>query len=395
MGPIRSWRRMQERLGDIATIEGRVQEIAARLDAVVDTLDRQSSALATIAERMTAGANAARRVDEAVSALGERVTDLRTRLDQATLEIQADLRGRIDQAAVDVQATAIGLHLADPLPIRTTGSLQHVLRLERLGDGTLAFSRQHGPRPERVAIISQPKAGTYLLSALLDALGWPSVGVQAFAIGLHDYRGRPVEEMVSNYHDLYVRLPIELSTGLVKPGQHIVGHFEHAPCVLPLHDFRRLVCVREVRAALVSYMRWMAKPGRGGVASDAWRNLPDGEDKMLQFWATHGPFYLDWVRRDIRPWLDDPATLLIRFEAATAQGSPAQSAVASALATHLDVAREKVVQALQETVGTPTKTWSGRISTLDRFWGPRIEAAFDAAGGRRLNEILGYTDERT
>jgi hypothetical protein len=307
--------------------------------------------------------------------------------------VQDDVVRRLADVTAQVHAAQLNQlalsHPGDPT-VRLASSSQPSLPLHRLANASLSFMPTTGVHPTRVAVVSLPKAGTYLMAEVLTALGWVNTHVHAWAFGLHDYRDLSIRQIITDYLAHHVALPIDASAPLVQPGQFWVGHFEVALCREALRDFLKVFMIRDLRFALVSYMRWLSNPGRGGAAADAWRQLPDTQEKFLPFFESHGRQYVGWCR-EIVGWLDVPEACLIRFEDITGLGGEAKmTAAMSALASRLGATDATVGQAIRQSLGQATKTYSGRYSTLEGIWSTRIEDAFAAAGGRELNALLGY-----
>ena len=78
-----------------------------------------------------------------------------------------------------------------------------------LNDGRLALNNQVVEGGEKVVVISIPKSGTYLLSALLEKIGFVNTGVHAWETGFHDYRGKTIPEMVHRYSEYAVNATIQ------------------------------------------------------------------------------------------------------------------------------------------------------------------------------------------
>ena len=70
-----------------------------------------------------------------------------------------------------------------------------------LNDGRLALSSQSIKGIDKVAVISIPKSGTYLISSILEKIGLINVGVHVWGTGFSDYRGKTISEMVHQYSE--------------------------------------------------------------------------------------------------------------------------------------------------------------------------------------------------
>ena len=382
------WEMLKARQEHIETIAGELLETVRGL----------TTQLQTYASTAETALHEARRLGEIVQGGFDAIArDLATRLDRG--EFQA-FRQEIDRRFADVidqirsvQLNQLELNRPDELTFRVANSTQSALRLSRSPNGELCFLPEGGPKPYKIAVVTLPKSGTYLMAEVLFELGYVNTHIQAWAFGLHDYRQRTLEQMVRDYLEFQVALPIEVSAPLVRKGQFWVGHFEAANCGAVLSDFRKIFMIRDLRFALVSYMRWLSRPGRGGEPADRWRHLSDTEEKFTAFFETHGRDYLRWCR-DIVDWRTLGDVCVVRFEDITGlAGERAGVEVTTALAKFLDEGEAQVAAAIRQSVGRTTKTYSGRYSSLDDIWSERVQALFADAGGLELNRLLGYAYE--
>ncbi len=249
-----------------------------------------------------------------------------------------------------------------------------------------------------MCLISAPKAGTYLVARLLEQLGVVNTGVHVDRFAFSDYRHRTIAEAIEDYTEFTTRIPIEVSAGLTAPGQFIVGHLEHsAAAAQAVHHMRRILLLRDLRDGLVSFMRFLAAPGRGRRSSKAWSLLPDGPNKTLAFCNLWGATYLDMVRA-VLGWMDDPEVLVCRFEALMGDaGSEAKRRTLAGIAAHagLAVPAEEVVRRFDTAVlDRPTMTYSGQRTRVAGVWDGRVEALFRRLGGVALQQTLGYAASR-
>jgi len=374
--------RMREVLAAVTDLSRRIDDVAARAASAHDAAQESVSRVALLTEAIRGELGPVQRaLEERAAQLHAGQQDVSARIAEITPHLHA------------LQLNQLELSRSGPVTFRAATSTQASLRLWRLTDGALRFVPDAGPRAYRVAVISLPKSGTYLMAEILHEIGYVNTHIQAWAHALHDYRSLSIQQMITDYLAHQVAIPIEVSAELVGPGQFWVGHFEVALCRDALAGFRKIFTVRDIRFALVSYMRWLSNPGRGGAAADAWRHLPDSEEKFLAFFETHGHIYLAWCR-DIVGWLDADDVCVVQFEAITGmRGEAAQATVAAALSRWLGEPDQAIETAIRHSLGRETKTFSGRYSELAGIWSPRIDAVFAAAGGPELNRRLGYSDE--
>lgn len=261
------------------------------------------------------------------------------------------------------------------------------------GDGVLCYTSQCGQSTNRVFVASSPKAGTYLLDRLLTKLGAVSVEMHFSPDGLDDFRRTIVRSRTEQYLRRRVKVPFTTAVSLIRPGQFGVGHIPHQPVTAAaVRDFSVVFTKRELRAILISHMRMVQAPGRFNWLAEGWKTLPDGQPRMAGYMRVVGPSIIK-LQRDMVGWIDRPGVSAISFETLLGDyGEEARIQAVSELgrACGLDLNRAEVLAALQDSVGKPTRTFSGERSSLDRYWDAACESQFVALGGPALNEKLGY-----
>lgn len=260
-------------------------------------------------------------------------------------------------------------------------------------NGAPVLVRRVGPGTVGVVVISLPKAGTYLVAALLERLGWVDTHAHLGEDSFSDYRDRTRREMVEDFAALRVALPLEHSLRLVRPGQFAVGHLPYRKAnVALLKPYRKLFVCRELRAALVSWMRFSMNKGRGEQFGVAWKAIARERDRMAEFLRLFGPTYLG-LAHAVSLWLTSPAICALRYETLMGDhGETEKLDMLEAAARYLGApqARAQLAQAAAAVVGKETKTWSGRRSSLEGYWDERCEQWFEENGGVALNAVLGY-----
>ncbi len=267
--------------------------------------------------------------------------------------------------------------------------------LYALADNVLSLAPLAGTGRYPVCLITQPKAGTYLVARLLETLGLVNTGVHVDRAGFTDYRRKTIPEMRADYLKFDTRIPIEVSAWLTACGQFIVGHLEYGgESVSATHHLRRILLVRDARDAVVSFMRFQAIPGRGETAPKTWVTLPEGPDRVTAFLDQWGAELIGQTRRVVG-WMNDPDILLVRFEALMGDAGPsAQRQALQSIARHVGASPSRDVVSLfsQDVVGKPTKTYSGARSFASRYWNEQVERHFIRLGGGDLQHTLGYPE---
>lgn len=264
-----------------------------------------------------------------------------------------------------------------------------------LDNGRLALNRTVNDAAERVMLISIPKSGTYLMSAVLEKLGMVNVGLHVWETGFHDYRGKTIPEMVHRYSEFAGNAPLQTTADLVMPGQFMVGHVgANKETKETLAPFKRFLTVRELRQCFVSHMRFFMNDGRGIEHGSDWKVIEDPKTRMRAFLEIYAEELLTWTRR-VSAWLDDPGLLRVPFECVVGDmGQTAQKRLMIEVATHINLplSEEQAGQLISGVLNRPTKTWSGQRSSLDEYWDESCEKIFVELGGVELNSLLRYSE---
>ncbi len=139
----------------------------------------------------------------------------------------------------------------------------------------------------RVLVVSIPKAGTYLVAEVLKALGYRSTGMHLAEAAYSDYNGAGLDEARRNPGRFARSEPLSRSLVRIAAGQFAVGHL---PCkeeiVRATASFKRIYLTRELRTALISYMRFMAATGRLGARELSWFAMTDPKARVVDFLKT-------------------------------------------------------------------------------------------------------------
>ena len=261
------------------------------------------------------------------------------------------------------------------------------------GVGRPCFTLDRGAAAKSAVVVSVPKSGTYLVAAYLEKLGLASTGAHLSEDAFTDYRGRSIKEMVELGARLNVALPLAQSLSMIQPGQFAVGHLVHSEeTAALLRDFTVIFTYRELRASLVSAMRFFENEGRGDdFGTVEWKAVENQKARMAAFARIYFPNYLGYMA-GVVPWITAAGIAKVRFETIVGDDTPGQQEAAIALGTAVgsDVEEGRRLDLLKSCIGAPTKTWSGSRSSVEQYWSDEVEAMFEAGGGSMLNATLGY-----
>jgi hypothetical protein len=310
----------------------------------------------------------------------------------ATTELEAE-RDRLLRAEEELAAVRVELARAR----------QRIDSLEPLaGRAFPIYFTQHGfptvqPRagasPHRIVVCSIPKAGTYLVAELLTRLGCVATKLHLSSGVLSDYRSATIREMREEFARFTVQLDVSDVLPLMLRGQFAVGHLHCTNEIqASLQACKNLFVYRDLRDALVSFVRFIGDTGRGGQPAEAWRHRPDSPEKMLLALDQLGQTFFD-TAVPMLGWLGAKGVLSVKFEALYGDlGPDVQRRLVEKIHDFLDLTTSlgDVEALLRDLIGAPTKTWSGKRSSKNEFWNDEVEERFRSLGGHDANARLGY-----
>jgi hypothetical protein len=122
----------------------------------------------------------------------------------------------------------------------------------------------------RVMIVSQPKAGTYLTSALLAEMGLEQTWLHINQNGYQKYNPDDLEAGRKRPEDFTTLSPLAESLELVPEGGFAVTHLPCLdPFIKPMEGFKKVLLTRDIEECRESTMRFMKKRGRESNFFDA------------------------------------------------------------------------------------------------------------------------------
>jgi len=244
-------------------------------------------------------------------------------------------------------------------------------------------------RDTPVIVVSLPKSGTYLMAELLKTLGYRWTGMHLAEKGYSDYSGADIFEARRNPNRFARNEPLSTSLTRIQPGEFAVGHLPFKEDVLQATArFTRLYLTRDLRTALISYMRFMHSTGRLGAEQLSWYSIPDLRKRLVVFLSTTAPHLLEWFYRCMEGWSELDGTMQVRFEDLTAGGEQAIRVVDS-VAKLLGAKDYDARSVLQSILGAETITKSGRLTRISDYWSLEAEKRFIEIGGPELSARLG------
>jgi hypothetical protein len=241
----------------------------------------------------------------------------------------------------------------------------------------------------RVIVVSIPKSGTYLVAEILKALGYRWTGMHLAETAYTDYTGSALEEARQDPGRFARSEPLSASLTRIHPGEFAVGHLPFKTEVIETtRPFKRIFVTRDLRVALISYMRFMHSTGRLGARHLAWYPISDLRQRCHVFLQTSAPYMLKRFYEGMVGWSQLDETLHVRFEDLTKDAALATRTIES-IATFLDVPNCDPHRILGASLATETITKSEGVTRLDDYWSRQAEQRFVEIGGLELNARLG------
>lgn len=270
---------------------------------------------------------------------------------------------------------------------------QRRLELSTRSDGRLLAKADSGSGTHRIAVISVPKAGTYMLARFLSHVGYVDSELHVAEFLLTDYRGLSTEQKRgAAFRERVFQVPIGVSAGLVAEGQFAVGHLPCTPYVRSsLQGFRKIFMYRNLIDAIFSRLRFRIDSGRE-PRSTPWVTMPPGPEQALAYLADVGRQRLHAGLTPLLDWLDEPGVIPIAYEHLVGdQGQHESDTCIARLAEAVGIPLEFAASVFTTRVlGHPTPTLSGRRTEAAVYLDKRVEAILGEWGIADLNARLGY-----
>ena len=247
----------------------------------------------------------------------------------------------------------------------------------------------------KLIVISLPRGGTYLTSALLTNLGVEPSKLHLQVDSYTDYRDADAHTARFHPEKLRVHEPIEKSLELIGENEFAVGHIQcNTSNRQRLAGWAKLLLVREVRSALVSYFTFLRETARQNAKAHDWFHESDPQQAFVMYLQQQGRRRVK-MYEGIGRWFRVTDTPVVRFKWLR-QGNAA--AVAAALNEvdpfFADVDEPSVADALTQARGTKTITKADNVKrdSMSEVWSDDAEALFAQYGGPRVNVMLDYPD---
>lgn len=238
-------------------------------------------------------------------------------------------------------------------------------------------------------VVSIPKAGTYLMAAWLESLGWVDTELHLSNFTLSDYRGLSLAaKRRGEGRECY--LPVCTSAGLVGPGQFAVGHIKPEPWGRQaLQELTRLFLKRDLAHATLSHLRFLVATERG-AADAAWRSMAASPAQALAFLEDEGERLFEQEYAPMCAWIENVHAVVPFEDLLAAPLAPSIAAVSALLGHACGLSAEAAHARLRGVIGRVTKTYSGETTCISPWWSDEVRRRFIRLGLNDLHEQLGY-----
>ncbi len=288
------------------------------------------------------------------------------------------------------------------------GQLAARMELHKAPDGKLSFQGRQGD-PERlnsVLVISNPKSGTYFTGAILNRLGLVDTRIhflRSLCI-LDDYRqidaaaNAGVENPAARAHCCFYH--VSQLVNLIRPGQFAVSHLlPNKRDIRALANTKKLLVFRELRSAIVSYIRYNIKSGFAHRDKRSWADMPQSADRTVAAWDTVNEIIIKEARQRQKFALT-ANTLPVSYEELVGDFGPETQLACYQNIVRLACRTEPegfdYEDLISQTLNKNTFTFSGKRSDCGVAWDQRCERLFLDSGGEEVNkDMFAYLPEST
>ena len=264
--------------------------------------------------------------------------------------------------------------------------------LDEFGQPTL--NERRGGVDHKVIVITIFKSGTFLMKEFLEIIGVEFTGMHLWMNRFYDHRFKSISENRAADRRTGPAIAFNYAIKLVASGQFAVSHIGYLRPTAPLlKDFKIIFCKRDIRSALVSYMRWIDRMGLEKDRSPQWLSLPEGPGKFRGYLDDVGKTFIASYGFPLIPWIEHPDSCVVEFESFTGEnGADAQTRSLALVRDHLsiDMPMDRLMACLNRALDSETVTKSSSRTRWIDYWSDEAEERFEAFGGRHLNRLLGY-----
>lgn len=245
-------------------------------------------------------------------------------------------------------------------------------------EGETCLNTEYREDLPKVALITIPKAGTYLAAAVLDACGFTDCGLHIAEKYSSDKRGAgSFKRMRTHPEEFLVSTPMERTIPLVLEGQYFCAHLEHSQDASGLTEgFTRVLLHRPLREVIISYVRFISERHDPQSAGLPWRTSDPLREKLVRWLELRGDYFFSNVAA-IADWMNDEQTTVISYRNLKSLHRVDQHlSLRRRLCAKLHVHDEQLRLAAETALRGPSLTKNPVGSTVESVWDEDCEAIF-------------------
>ncbi len=245
---------------------------------------------------------------------------------------------------------------------------------------------------QKTFIISFQKSGTYLISEILENLGYKKtlIHIDRFLGNVHQvYK----EQKLIQGDEVFKRIDFELSPEKIfnnlNDSYFAVGHIYFSPKAKKmLKNHKIILTKRNIKTSMISMMNFLEEKKRMTESDlNTWYLKKDPREKFYYFLRLRGLGFISNCN-NILPWINENL-LTVKFENIT--DSAKNTEEVKKISEYLKIKTENYKKILEISFEKNTVTKSSKNSDLNNYWSQSSEILFEQIGGNILNKKLGYS----
>lgn len=243
---------------------------------------------------------------------------------------------------------------------------------------------------EKTFIISFQKSGTYLISEILENLGYKKtlIHIDRFLGDIHQVYKKKLIQGEEVFKRIDFELSAEKTINNLNDKSFAVGHvFFSLKAKEMLKNHKIILTQRNVKTSMISMMNFLEEKKRITEADlKTWCLKGDLKEKFYYFLRLRGLGFISNCN-NLLPWINEDL-LTVKFENIT--DSLKNTEEVKKISEYLKVKTENYNKILERSFEQNTVTKSSKKSDLNSYWSQSSEILFEQIGGNILNKKLGY-----
>lgn len=246
---------------------------------------------------------------------------------------------------------------------------------------------------QKTFVISFQKSGTYLISEILENLGYNKtlIHIDRFLRNVHQvYKEKKNKTGEINFKRFDFEKSPDKIINELKDNKFAAGHvFFSAKAKEILKNHKIILTKRNIKTSLLSMMNFLEDKQRmTEIDLTTWYFKTDPREKFYNFLKLRGIGFISNCD-SILPWIYEDL-LIIKFE--NINDSFKNINEIKKISNYLNIKTESYKNILKRSFEKNTVTKSSKKLDLDNYWSQSAENLFDSIGGNALNKKLGYEE---